>query len=134
MQRYTDYTSGRKWERTRFNGVWGDWQGVWRTLPLLSGYVAFDSSRTPVYRIENGWLSLSGLVKPSSGTISGSVSVAQLPFTLPRSAINPVSANYSAGATRLLFNSNGRIDLIIATNATTDWVYLDGARAPYHSI
>lgn len=130
LQRYTDYTSGRKWERTRFNGVWGDWQGVWRTLPLLSPYVLYDSTRAPVYRIENGWLNLSGLVKPQTGTMTGSVSIAQLPFTLPRTAVVPVVSD--SAVVRLVFNGTGKIDLILP--GTTAYCYLDGARVPYFSV
>lgn len=95
-------------------------QGEWITPALLNGWVAFDASRIPMYRIDEfSNLQIKGMAK--SGTINANI------FTLPTGYIPSRTINIAGSSNNLFgnFQVQNPTGNVLYTTGNNTWVSLE---------
>jgi hypothetical protein len=113
--------------------------GPWTDLPLLSGFVTYDSGTIPQYRFEPFWngVRLRGWIKPVSGSIGGgTTAIANVPVNArpARWVVDYAVCHGNSGSTARantaraeIFTSSGNLSIIVAsTYDVMNWVSIDG--------
>ncbi|PZE59793.1 hypothetical protein DEJ24_07745 [Curtobacterium sp. MCPF17_001] len=99
----------------------------WRTLPLRSGYVAYDANSIPLIRQVNGSIEFRGIVKPASGNFpTTDAIVADLP---PQFRFNGPSKGFTGagngGNTRKVSINSDFSVTVFGNSNTPTYITLD---------
>lgn len=118
--------------RARERGIEAQGRGVWTPLPLVNGWATYadpvyqPDGIAPMYVVEGGWVTLSGLVAGHSAS-SGHLGQVSREDLAPAHRW-PFAAMSGVGALRVDVWEDGSILLIATATPFGSWISLNGIR------